>query len=399
MRSGAWLSVPALFGALVVIGCDSNETVAPVPSGSAASSGGSGGTGGSGGAGGSGGVGGSGGAGGSGCPAGSHPGAIDACEADLTGWVAGPALVRARDHHVTFVDEVTAGTFLYAIGGASAAGAPLVSAERAPIAADGSLGPFEAVEDLPIGLIGPGIAQVGHGFVIAGGLKSDGESTTDTWVGAVGDDGHLTYTAGPTLTASRYHLTLVAAKGYVFSIGGLEQNIVNGMPQQAVSDLVERASFDGTTLSSFQAVGALPSTLTHHAAIAIGDAIYVIGGGAGAPATTDVLRAALSETGDLGAWELVGELPEGTATSSPAFFLDHLYVIGGMATLTGGERDTVLRAPVLADGAVGAFEELLPLPKKRAHSHQTPLHAGVFYSVGGSINHVPQKDVFLGQLQ
>jgi hypothetical protein len=394
--------VPALFGALVVIGCDNNETIAPAPSGSAASSGssgGSGGTGGSGGAGGSGGVGGSGGAGGSDCPAGSHPGGNDPCEADLTGWVAGPELTRARDHHVTFVDEVTAGTFLYAIGGASAAGAPLTSAERSSIAADGSLGPFEDVENLPNGLIGPGVAQVGHGFVIAGGLKINGKSTTETWVGSVGDDGHLTFAAGPALTESRYHLTLIAAKGYVFSIGGLGQDIVNGMPTQSVSDVVERASFDGTTLSPFEAVGALPSQLTHHAAILIGDAIYVIGGGAGAPATTDILRSPLSEAGDLGAWEVVGQLPEGRATSSAAFFLDHLYVIAGMAMLTGDERDTVLRAPVSAGGAVGAFEELAPLPKERAHSHQTPLHAGVFYSVGGSINHVPQKDVFLGRLE
>jgi hypothetical protein len=101
----------------------------------------------------------------------------------------------------------------------------------------------------------------------------------------------------------------------------------------------------------------------------------------------------------LGAWADAGELPEGRATSAATVFLDQVYVIAGMTELTGGEVDTVLRATFGADGTVGAFEELAPLPTPRAHSHQAPLYQGTLYSVGGSIMHDPQDGVYLGALE
>ena len=103
--------------------------------------------------------------------------------------------------------------------------------------------------------------------------------------------------------------------------------------------------------------------------------------------------------GEVGTFEVVGQLPEARATCSTTVFLDQLHVFAGMKSLVGQERDTVLRAPLGADGKVGTFGELAPLPMARAHTHQTPLHAGFFYSAGGSIGHVPQKDVFVGKLQ
>lgn len=86
---------------------------------------------------------------------------------------------------------------------------------------------------------------------------------------------------------------------------------------------------------------------------------------------------------------LVAETPAG------AF----LYVVAGMTSLTGGEVAGVERAPLDAMGKVGAFADLPPLPLARAHSHQTPLFKGHFYSVGGSKNHVPQAEVWNGTLQ
>jgi hypothetical protein len=333
------------------------------------------------------------------CPAGSHPGADCVCESSLVEWMVGPQLTSARDHHVTFLAETAAGTFLYAAAGASSSGLALTSVERAAVAEDGSLGAFEAIEPLPAGLVGPGLAQVESTIVIGGGLENTGNSTAETWLGAVGADGHIAYTAGPPLTAHRYHVTLVAAKGFVLAIGGLQQTLMGGTPVQSILDVVERASFDGTTLSAFEAIGALPTKLTHHSAFFHGDAVYVLGGGSSAAATTDILRATFSDTGDLGPWEVVGQLPEARATASTSVLLDQLHVFAGMQSLTGQERDTVLRAPLSADGLVGTFTDLPPLPKARAHCHQTPLHNGFFYSVGGSINHVPQKDVLIGRLE
>lgn len=373
----------------LLAGCGDGETVT-----------GSGGTAGTGGVGGSGGTGGSTGTSAcDACPAGSHEASDCACEATLAEWAAGPPLNAGRDHHVTFLVETKSGPFLYVGAGASTLGAPLDGVERAAVAEDGSLGAFEKIEKLPKGLVGPGIGQAGSGLVIGGGLLTSGDSTAETWVGAVGDDGHLTFTAGAPLTTDRYHVAMIAAKGFVFALGGLQQKIVGGSPMQTVLDVVERASFDGKVLGDFAAIGTLPGKLTHHTVFYHNDALYVLGGGSGATATTDVVRATLSDAGELGEWQVVGQLPEARATASATVFLDQLYVFAGMKSLVGEERDTVLRAGIAADGSVGAFSELLPLPSKRAHCHQTPLFAGHFYSAGGSINHKGQKDVYVGKLE
>jgi hypothetical protein len=332
------------------------------------------------------------------CAPGSHA-AGDVCEATLTGWTAGPLLLRARDHHVTFVATSAAGSYLYAMLGAGPSGTAETTVERAAIAEDGSLSAFEKTAAAPTGLIGPGFAQLDANFALAGGLTNDGNSTTSTFVGHVGDDGALTFTPGPDLAESRYHVTLSYARGFVFAIGGLHQDVSTGTPMQKVEDVVERASFDGTTLGAWTTLAPLDAPVTHHAAFVHQDAIYLIGGGSGAAATKTIQRATVAADGSLGAWEHAGDLPEGRATSSAFVLLDHLYVLAGMTSLTGGERDTVLRAPIDASGQVGAFEELPVLPKARAHSHQAPVFGNHVYSVAGSINHVGQKDAFIGTFE
>jgi hypothetical protein len=248
-----------------------------------------------------------------------------------------------------------------------------------------------------------GIAQIDTSIVLAGGLGIEGAqavSITDSVLGVIGDDGAITFTPGPSLLASRYHLTLSADRGFVYAVGGLEQTYVNGSPSQKFSDAVERAPFDGKTLGDFTALAPLSAPLTHHTSVVHNHAIYLIGGISGGPAgRTEILRSAVDEAGDLGPWDPAGDLPEGRATSSAFVFMDQLYVVAGATAAQGGEVSTILRAPFLADGKVGSFEELTPLPKARAHAHQAPLFGTTIYSAGGSIDHKVQKDVFLAHLE
>jgi Kelch motif protein len=376
MRAAVWL-LGALLG---LAACGDDETVTGATGTGAAGGGG----------------GGSGGGGGAACPPGSHAGAMG-CEAELSGWTPGPSLMNARDHHVTFVGTTPNGAFLYALVGTTPLGGAATSVERAPIEG-GMLGSFEALPNAPEGLIGPGFAQVGSGFVIAGGLVIAGGSTTDTFVGNVQDDGSLSLSPGAPLAHSRYHVALAASKGFVFAIGGLFQDA--GPPvSQMVEASIERASFDGTTLGAWQDIDPLPAPRTHHALVAYDGALYVIGGGSGQPASTDVLRSVVADDGTLGPWTPAGTLPEGRATSSAFVFVDHLYVVAGMTLLTGDEKATVLRAPIAEDGSVGAFEEVAALPLARAHAHQAPMFEDLVFSAGGSINHVDQSEVFVGRFE
>ena len=345
--------------------------------------------------------GGSGGGGGSAsCPVGSH---VDGsgCAVTLDGWTQGPSLAHARDHHVTFIAETPAGNFLYVAAGINATSI-FNGIERAPIAADGTLGAFTAAGTIPKGVAGAGLAQVGNAVVMAGGLAietSNAVSVTDTAVGVVADDGTVTFTAGPSLASSRYHVSLSADRGFVYAIGGLEQSVVSGQPEQHLVDAIERAPFDGKTLGAFTTLAPLPAAMTHQAAVVRDHYIYLIGGITDETPIKDVQRSLVSESGDLGAWEKVGELPEGRGTSSAFVFVDQLYVLCGANKAQGGEVATVLRASFQPDGSVGTFEELTPVPMARAHVHQTPLLNGFIYSAGGSLGSKYENEVYLGKLE
>ncbi len=331
------------------------------------------------------------------CPAGSHD-TMPGCDTTLEPWSPGPLLTTARDHHVTFVTTTPSGTYLYAMLGLTAVSAP-TSIERAAIAADGTLGAFQTIGNAPTGLGGPGLAQLDRSFVICGGLTNDSNSSTLAYVGQVADDGSVTFTPGPSMSESRYHVSASLSQGYVFAIGGLQQVVNASGATQKIEDAVERASFDGTTLGAWTTLAPLPMPLTHQSAVVYQNAIYLIGGGSsGAAASTAILRATVGADGSLGTWQHVGDLPSPRASGAATIFLDHLYVVGGMTSLTSGETATVLRAPIDAQGNVGMFDELASLPKARAHSHQAPLYDGHLYSVGGSISQVDQKESYFATL-
>lgn len=334
--------------------------------------------------------------GGSSCPPGSHDNGDGACVTTLDPWSQASSLLSTRDHHVTFVAQTPSGNFFYVAGGTNNV-AVFSTVERATIADDGTLSTFAKVEPLPKANLGMGLAQVGNTIVVAGG--ADGfDSLADTVVGTIADDGALTFVDGPALGVDRYHLTLCEHGGYIYAIGGLQQRYNNGSPTQAVMDTIERATFDGQTLGAWETLDPLPVTLTHHAAVVAGDALYIIGGISDVATRTEILRADFTADGHLGAFVQVGSLPEGRGTSAAFVHLNQLYVLAGANKAQGGEVDTVLRAAIGDDGSAGAFEALAPLPKPRAHVHQTPVFGGFVYSAGGIQGTKVQKEVYAAKL-
>ena len=285
---------------------------------------------------------------------------------------------------MTFAASTSAGDFLFVAGGVNDFSI-LSSIERAQIQSDGTLTNFSAdATELPLGLAGPGIAQIGNTFVLGGGLILSGSvaiTGKSSYLGTIADDGGLSFKKGPDLVTDRYHVTLSTARGCVYAVGGLRQSYPNGNPTQVISDAVERATFDGKTLGKWESLEALPHPLTHHAAVIYDHGLYLFGGIADQTQAvlTDIVRADLDDQGDVGKWTKVGSLPEGRATSSAFLFLDQVYVICGANMVIGGEVDTVLRAPLQKDGTVGKFEELAHLPMARAHVHQNAFLNGFIY--------------------
>lgn len=337
------------------------------------------------------------------CPAGSHAADGGGCEATLAEWTTGPALAQKRDHHLTFVAVSDAGPMLYAAGGVVDNAQLLSSVEIAPIAADGSLGPWATAAPLPEAAAGAGIAVVDNTVIVTGGYRLNGASpalSAETDVGKVLPDGSLGgWTVGPALGKTRFHHAMAVDGARIYAIGGLTGNNTDNI------DTVEVATVspDGT-VSDWAEVAPLPTKRSHHSAVVHAGAIYVTGGLEGNPSSTtyvtfdEVLRAPIQADGTLGEWSVVGHMPDTLTTHASFVHAGSLYVVGG---IEGDSHNTgaVRRAPIGADGAVGAWESLPDLPKARAHAHQAPFFEGHAYAVAGAYNHQSIADVYVGRFE
>ncbi|MGF1460464.1 MAG: Kelch repeat-containing protein [Leptolyngbyaceae cyanobacterium] len=117
-----------------------------------------------------------------------------------------------------------------------------------------------------------------------------------------------------------------------------------------------------------EASAALPSRLQHHAAIAYGEALYVLGGDNGfwdgSTVSDRIYRATPTAEGDITAWMEVGQLPIPLTVHAVTLVDNRLYVIGGSQTFRPGLtfEATVLTATIADNGEVGAFQTLTPFP-------------------------------------
>jgi hypothetical protein len=311
-------------------------------------------------------------------------------------WRAGPPFPSARDHHATFIVETPAGAFLYTVGGGGMHDFR-DDGWRARISDGGTLGAWEPIARLPAPLAGSGLVVDGRKVVLAAGRVAKA-MRSDVVLGAVADDGSIAWRDGPPLPAARFHLTCSSWHGFVFAVGGLG-------PDFSATSAIHVATLrpDGS-LDAWTTARALPAPRSHHAAVVHDGTLYLIGGLRGDPRDDehvqmldDVIAAKISENGSLGEWRTMSPLDARIATHSAIVEDGYVWIFGGI----GAEAsDRILRAPFAADGALGAWAPVKdPLPRKRAHVHQTPFFHGYVYSVGGNVGeHVPMADVAIGVL-
>ena len=338
---------------------------------------------------------GSGGAGGSGgeapqCAVGSHDeGGV--CTASLGAWQTAPSITDARDHHVTFTVETAAGHFLYVAGGAVDMTKAVTSIERATVAQDGTLAGWQA-EAATLSAVGPSVVVAAKTALITGGIRSLGSISEKTSLLTIAEDGSVTVAAGPPMLHPRFHHAMVMHDAWAYAVGGAQTDATS----QAS---VERIRLDDAGPGEWIEDRALPLPRSHHGLAQYEGALYVVAGlnrfdGDPFPyeddSFADVLRAPIAEDGSLGEWSTVGQLPDALAVHASFAHAGHLYVVGGLeGEGSGGDFVAkIQRAPIAADGTVGAFETLATeLPMPRGHSHQVPMIGPYIYSVAGAADH------------
>jgi hypothetical protein len=324
-------------------------------------------------------------------------------------WREMPPLDQVIDHHTTFVLERDDGPYLYVLGGvrADALGTGLVSysprLQAARILPDGTLGAWEA-EDFGIGI----------GFHAQAQRIDPAGADELVWIGGVLIDPAVD---PPRPAASPYAYVAAFAPGSGSGIAGmsileavrprrarLSQAVLHGQAAWRGDHLFLVGGSHGTTLGTevlrhdaaadaWVADAPLPGPRSHHAMVVIGDRLVVLGGFSGSSTSPvgepSILASTHDAAGHVIGWEEIGTLDEPPWTASAFVRNGFVYLVGG--GISGGHHGDgeflarVRRAPIGADGRVGAWQDVNGLPIPRSHVHQTPVYGNRIYSVGGRI--------------
>jgi N-acetylneuraminic acid mutarotase len=303
--------------------------------------------------------------------------------------VSGATLMSARSGHTTAV----AGNYIYVLGGIGG-NTSLNSVERAPLDAEGSLGSFTTVPDVTLTTARHGhtTAVIGNYVYVLGGIDSDSlYSVERAALNANGSLGPLAIAPDFTLTTGRSSNTIAVVANYLYLLGGTGLGLG---PED-----IERTTLnpDGS-LGPFTIVAGRTLTgRSSHTAAVVGNYLYVLGGHSFSG--NSVERATINPDGSLGPFAPVSGLTLVTAREShtSAVAGNYVYVVGGNGN--SGLLNDVERAPINADGSLGAFATVPDVGLVTARDRHTTAVVGNYLYVlggrggGGNLNSVERAPI------
>jgi len=120
---------------------------------------------------------------------------------------------------------VAIGSYLYVIGGFSPAAGALATIERARVAADGSLSPFEVLQTpLPYAVYAHSIKQLGNALYLLAGNLAGGSHVLRAQVYPDGNLGAFTRLAGSDLPNGAWGAGVEVFGNYLYRCGGYNGN-------------------------------------------------------------------------------------------------------------------------------------------------------------------------------
>jgi Kelch motif len=261
---------------------------------------------------------------------------------------AGVALTTPRPNFSVAVS----GGFLYAISGDN-----LSTVEYAPIAADGTLGAFAnavGVVDKSVPLPAGGTAAVlgGKLWVFSGTTQSaviHGDGTIENFITGAGAGSNK---QGYGTFIGDYFYTIASGYGDCRCPGG--GACYTGIPISSQRVLLGSGAL-GAFANSAKG-GNLTVARSHFGVAVTPNAVYAIGGNSAA-GSADVEAAAIGADGSLGNFTPVAGVALATPRSSTASAIvgDHVYVVGGLDR-SGNALTSVEGAAINSDGTLGPFQ-------------------------------------------
>jgi hypothetical protein len=276
-------------------------------------------------------------------------------DGSLGPFVAAGSLVDRR----ALFSVVSAGSYIYAIGGEDLGGVDPAACERATIDSSGALGGFASMADLHVARSGATTATFDDRLYVIGG----GSTTIE--VAAVHADGTIDppALASSTLVTARANASTAIAWGFLYVIGGRDGT-------GAALGSLERATFgDDGTLGGFAVDGAttLVTPRHHHTSIVFGEAIYVIGGlDATGKTLGSVERVTIEPGGNLAPMQTVAGMTLATPRSGHATIVvgNSVYVLGGQGA-DGKPLASIEVATLNPDGTLSTFAQVGTLATPR----------------------------------
>ncbi|HEY6035494.1 MAG TPA: hypothetical protein VIV58_14575, partial [Kofleriaceae bacterium] len=239
------------------------------------------------------------------------------------------------------------GDFLYVMGGSDPNNnnVSLTSLERAPIAADGSLGAFQAypTSSLATGRYLASPAIVGSTLYVMGGFGSGVPVATvdEAQVDSSGSISFFFRSGSTSLTSARSDFKIAVLGGFVWAFGGIDATVsVKTIDRAAIATDNTLGSFsvqrDGSNNQMFLSTErALPT------AAVIGDDLYLVAGvnnngSPPDPGLSNVDHATIAADGTVGAFAIPAgaTLPEGVFFHFGAAVGNFVYVLGGGSHLS-----------------------------------------------------------------
>ena len=252
--------------------------------------------------------------------------------------------------------------YIYAVGGSTTGWSPQATVEYAQIQSNGSIGAWATTTSMPEARYsGKTVIHNGYIYVIGGGNASSTLQNT-VYYAPINSNGTIgTWSSTSTFTNARVNMAAFAYGGYMYMSGGYDGvsagTYYNDMQYAPINS-------DGTLGSwsymSGPGAGAPRAALYMHAS----DGFVYWGGGSATVDSTnvafsDMYRAPMLASGQIGAWERTTSLGTGTFAGASTIAKGRLYVYGGRNA--GGNTSNLQRAPLDATARVGNYSKLVNL--------------------------------------
>ncbi len=302
-------------------------------------------------------------------------------------------------HHapldVSGAASVTFNDYVYVIGGSSSSGATwLDTVNYAKVNSDGSVGSWiTSSNPIPHGVYYPS-AVTANGYIYVMGGYGGGMQNA-VYYAKLNSDGSIGswITSSHSLPQAAYEASAVAHDGYIYFIGGLDEN-------SHFLDTVyyAKVNSDGSVDSWITSPNSLPEEAADTAATVVKDRVYIMGGDMGSNFKDSSYYAVLNDDGSVGSWDTdAATLPQAldapTATSSNGY----IYLAGGNTDSSTTKAD-VYYTRVNDDGSLAGWttsSNSLPQPLRYAIS---TVHNGYWYVITGQNGGLTQDSVYYAQL-